>query len=52
MNLQKKITMTAIVNEIKISYKEKIKTLKSEAIKSSSDAAKLLFEHWDIDTRG
>ncbi|MGV8946806.1 MAG: JAB domain-containing protein [Lutibacter sp.] len=44
--------MTARVNEIKISYKEKIKTLKSEAINSSSDAAKLLFEHWNTDTIG
>jgi DNA repair protein RadC len=44
--------MEAKVNEIKISYKEKIKTLKSEAINSSSDAAKLLFEHWNTDTIG
>ncbi len=40
------------VNEIQISYKEKIQTLKSEAIKSSDDARKLLFEHWDKDTIG
>ena len=40
------------VNEIKVSYKEKIKTSKSYAIKSSEDAAKLLFENWDTDTIG
>jgi DNA repair protein RadC len=40
------------VNEIKISYKEKITTSKSNAIKSSTDAGKLLFEHWDKNTIG
>ena len=40
------------VNEIKVSYKEKIKTSKSDAIKSSEDAAKLLIENWDTDTIG
>jgi len=40
------------VNEIQISYKEKIKTLKSEAIKSSEDAGKLFFEQWDKNTIG
>ncbi len=40
------------VNEIKISYKEKINTSISDAIKSSADAAKLLFEDWDKDTIG
>lgn len=40
------------VNEIKISYKEKITTSKSIAIKSSTDAGKLLFEHWDNNTIG
>jgi len=40
------------VNEIKISYKEKIKTTISDAIKSSDDAAKLLFDDWDTDTIG
>ncbi|GGK18880.1 DNA repair protein [Yeosuana aromativorans] len=40
------------VNEIKISYKEKRTLSKSPAIKSSADAAQLLFEHWDKDTIG
>ncbi|MCF6168808.1 JAB domain-containing protein [Lutibacter sp.] len=40
------------VNEIKISYKEKIRISKSIAIKSSTDAGKLLFEHWDKNTIG
>ncbi len=44
--------MTTKVNEIRISYKEKIRTQKSEAIKSSSDAAKLLFNDWNTDTIG
>ena len=38
------------VNEIQISYKEKRTTLKSPIIKSSLDAAELLFENWDINT--
>ncbi len=38
------------VNEIKISYKEKITLSNSPAIKSSADAGKLLFETWDKDT--
>ena len=36
------------VNEIRISYKEKI--AQSPAIKSSADAGKLLFETWDKNT--
>lgn len=40
------------VNEIKISYKEKLQTLRSENIKSSEDAANLLFDHWDKNTIG
>jgi len=40
------------VNEIKISYTEKIKTSKSDAIKSSDDAARLFFENWNSDTIG
>ncbi|WP_338359637.1 JAB domain-containing protein [Yeosuana marina] len=40
------------VNEIKISYKEKRAISKSPAIKSSVDAARLLFDHWDKDTIG
>tara|TARA_R110002033_G_scaffold152014_1_gene188584 strand:+ start:11687 stop:12136 length:450 start_codon:yes stop_codon:yes gene_type:complete len=38
------------VNEIRISYKEKISLSKSLAIKSSADAGKLLFETWDKNT--
>jgi len=40
------------VNEIKISYKEKIGTSKTDAIKSSDDAARLFFENWSRDTIG
>lgn len=40
------------VNEIQVSYKEKISLSKSEAIKSSADAGKLLFDTWDKNTIG
>ena len=40
------------VNEIQISYKEKTSISKSPSIKSSADAAELLFEHWDKSTIG
>ncbi len=40
------------VNEIKISYKEKIKTTKAIPIKSSKDAVQLLFEQWNHNTIG
>ncbi|THV60778.1 DNA repair protein [Flagellimonas alvinocaridis] len=44
--------MKSKVNEIQISYREKISTLKSEPINSSQDAARLLYEHWDKNTIG
>jgi DNA repair protein RadC len=40
------------INEIKVSYKGKIKTSKSEAIKNSEEVVKLLIENWDSDTIG
>ena len=40
------------VNEIKISYREKVATLKSDPIKSSKHAAKLLYNNWDNGTIG
>src|SRR5690606_41682623 len=40
------------VNEIQISYREKIGTLKSTPIKSSEQAAHLLFKNWDKNTIG
>ncbi len=40
------------VNEIRISYREKISTSKSDAIKSSDDAAKLIYKSWDESTIG
>ena len=40
------------VNEIKISYKEKKQTSNSCAIRSSKNAARILFENWDTDTIG
>jgi len=44
--------MKGKVNEIKISYKENISIPKIDTIKSSDDAAKLLFDNWDSDTIG
>lgn len=44
--------MKSKVNEIQISYKEKLSLSKSQAIKSSADAGKLLFETWDKNTIG
>ncbi|RDY57935.1 JAB domain-containing protein [Flagellimonas nanhaiensis] len=44
--------MTMKVNEIKVSYKERITSPFWEKVKSSQDAAKILFEHWDKDTIG
>ena len=44
--------MKSKVNEIQISYREKIATLKSEPIKSSEHAAKLLYDTWDKNTIG
>jgi len=38
------------VNEIQISYKERNSLGKAPSIKSSSDAAELLFENWNKDT--
>ena len=42
--------MKGKVNEIRISYKERSTIEKSPSIKSSSSAAKLLFENWDENT--
>ena len=44
--------MNTKVNEIQISYKEKIAISKLQTIKSSADAGKLLFETWDQNTIG
>lgn len=40
------------VNEIQISYKEKLRTLKSPSITNSKEVAQLLFNNWDADTIG
>tara|TARA_R110001592_G_scaffold49617_2_gene154552 strand:- start:72 stop:521 length:450 start_codon:yes stop_codon:yes gene_type:complete len=40
------------VNEIRVSYKEKIRTIESNSIKSSEEAAKLFFDSWSADTIG
>ncbi|MEE9361437.1 MAG: JAB domain-containing protein [Cellulophaga sp.] len=40
------------VNEIQISYKEKVSTLKSPTIKCSKNSAELLFKHWNKNTIG
>ncbi len=42
--------MKSKVNEISISYKEQNNIENAPSIKSSSDAAELLFENWDSDT--
>ena len=42
--------MRSKVNEISISYKERDTTENAPSIKSSSDAAELLFENWDENT--
>lgn len=38
------------VNEIKVSYQEKLASLPSEHVKDSADAAKVLFANWNKDT--
>ena len=40
------------VNEIKISYCEKLGTIESESVQTSDLIAKLLFENWNKDTIG
>ena len=40
------------VNEIKISYCERLGTIESESIQMSEPVAKLLFENWNKDTIG
>jgi len=37
------------VNEIRISYKERVKSPFWKKVNSSKDAADLLYEHWDKD---
>ena len=40
------------INEIQISYKEKIKVSDAPVIRNSKDAAEILFERWDKGTIG
>ncbi|MET2985624.1 JAB domain-containing protein [Aureibaculum conchae] len=40
------------VNEIQISYREKVGTLKSKSVNSSDEVAQLLFKNWDRKTIG
>ncbi len=42
--------MKVQVNEIKISYREKIGIAQSPTIKSSRDAATLIYKNWDENT--
>lgn len=44
--------MSYKVNEIQISYREKLRTLESKPIKSSEDVAQVLFKNWDFQTIG
>jgi len=44
--------MEHIVNEIQISYREKLSTLKSLSITNSKEVGTLLFKNWDPDTIG
>ena len=48
----KKIIMNNKVNEIKISYREKMGMSNAMVIKSSKDAAALIFKQWNQDTIG
>jgi DNA repair protein RadC len=40
------------VNEIQISYREKLSTLQSLSMTNSKEVAELLFKNWDADTIG
>ena len=40
------------VNEIKISYCERLGTIKSEALQTSDKVARVLFDNWNMDTIG
>lgn len=42
--------MKSKVNEIKISYREKMSMVKAPVIKSSEDASSIIYRHWDKDT--
>ena len=44
--------MTTKVNEIKVSYKERITSPFWRKVSSSQDAADILYEYWDKDTIG
>lgn len=44
--------MEQLVNEIQISYREKLSTLQSNSITNSNDVSQLLFKTWDADTIG
>jgi len=45
-------SMCRKVNEIKVSYHERILSHNNQKIKSSSDAAEILYEYWDKNTIG
>ncbi len=44
--------MKSKVNEIKVSYRERITSDFWHKIQSSTDAAELVYEHWDVNTIG
>ena len=44
--------MNSKVNEIRISYREKLSVALAPVIKSSEDAANIIYKNWDIDTIG
>jgi len=46
------IRMEPKVNEIQISYREKLSTLKSLSLTNSKEVAELLFKNWDANTIG
>ncbi len=48
----KATTMEHKVNEIQISYREKLSTLKSLSVTNSNEVAELLFQNWDNKTIG
>lgn len=45
-------SMEPKVNEIQISYREKLSTLKALSLTNSKEVAQLLFKNWDADTIG
>jgi len=52
ISILKTFEMEHRVNEIQISYREKLSTLKSLSVTNSNEVANLLFQNWDNKTIG